>query len=192
MPADHHPERPADKGADRARVFRAADLARRNPLSFRIDADEAGRAALAADLRIPAIRKLRFEGTLTPEGREDWRLDASLGATVVQDCVVTLTPVTTRIDTAVVRRFLSRMPEPDPGSESEMPEDDTIEPLSQTIDPAAVMAEALALALPDYPRAEGAGLGAAVFAPPGAEPLTDDRVSPFAALARLKKDAPEE
>lgn len=177
---------PADRQADRP--FRAADLARRQPLAFRLEPDAPAREALARDMDIPAIRKLRFEGTLTPEGREDWRLDAVLGATVVQDCVVTLAPVSTRIDMPVARTYLARMPEPEPGSETEMPEDDTVEPLPAVIDPAQVMAEALALALPDYPRAEGVELGALAVAPPGAEPLTDEKVSPFAALARLKKD----
>jgi uncharacterized metal-binding protein YceD (DUF177 family) len=136
---------------------------------------------------ISGVKKLLFEGQLTPNGRGDWRLDATLGATVVQPCVVTLAPVTTRIDEKVTRRFLSRWSEPEAGSETEMPEDDTTEPLGSAIDPAAVMAEALALALPDYPRAEGADLGTAVFTEPGAEPLTDEAAKPFAGLADLKK-----
>jgi hypothetical protein len=44
------------------------------------------------------VRKLRFIGTLEPEGAQDWRLTADLGATVVQPCVVTLAPVTTRLE----------------------------------------------------------------------------------------------
>ena len=47
--------------------------------------------------------------------------------------------------------------------------------------------EALSLALPLYPRAPGAELGAQVFAPPGAEPLTDDVIKPFAGLAGLAR-----
>ncbi len=43
--------------------------------------------------------------------------------------------------------------------EAEMPEDDTAEPLPEVIDPGAVMFEALALALPDYPRAPKAETG---------------------------------
>jgi uncharacterized metal-binding protein YceD (DUF177 family) len=96
--------------------------------------------------------------------------------------------VTTRIDEAVERRFLAHWSEPEPGSETEMPEDDSVEPLGAEIDPVAVMEEALAMALPDYPRAEDAELGDAVFSEPGAEPLTDEAAHPFAALAKLKKD----
>jgi uncharacterized metal-binding protein YceD (DUF177 family) len=173
------------------RVFRRSDLARRVALSFVLEPDAAERAALARVLGASEIRKLRFAGTLKPEGRGDWRLEATLGATVVQPCVVTLEPVVTRIDEAVLRRYLAEWPEePPPGSETEMPEDDSAEPLGGAIDPAQVMAEALALALPDFPRAEGVEIGTASAAPPGAEPLDTAEVHPFAALARLRKDAP--
>ncbi|MDH3263643.1 MAG: DUF177 domain-containing protein [Paracoccaceae bacterium] len=173
---------------DTQRPFRSADLARRAALPFRIEPDAEARAALASRLGASAIRKLRFEGEIRPEGKGDWRLEAKLGATVVQPCVATLAPVTTRIDETVERRYLAHWSEPEPGSETKMPGDETAEPLGGEIDPAAVMEEALALALPEYPRAEGAELGAAVFTEPGAEPLTDETARPFAALGKLKKD----
>jgi uncharacterized metal-binding protein YceD (DUF177 family) len=109
-------------------------------------------------------------------------LRATLEAVVVQPCSVTLAPVTTRIEEPVLRRYMPDLPMPDPGSETEMPEDDSLEPLPDAIDLAAVLAEALALALPPFPRAPGAAFGAAVFAPPGVAPLTDADASPFAVL----------
>lgn len=171
--------------------LRVADLPNRDGLTFRLLPEARRRADLALDLGIRRIRKLSFVGTLRPEGRHDWRLEGMLGATVVQDCVITSEPVTTRIDTAVLRRFLRRMPEVD-DIEAEIPDDDSIEPLGPTIDPGAVMAEALALALPDYPRVPGAGLDdSATAQPPGAAPLPDTpRRNPFAALAALKTDSP--
>lgn len=147
---------------------------------FEIAPEAEGRAAVAEELGIPGVRKLRFAGRLVPEGRRDWRLEAELGATVVQDCVVTLEPVTTRIDEAVLRRYLADLPEPEPG-ESEVPEDD-VEPLPQALDLGEVMVEALALALPPYPRAPGVELGEVVATEPGAEPLTEERAKPFAGL----------
>jgi len=57
------------------------------------------------------------------------------------------------------------------------------------IDPAAVMIEALALAMPLYPRAEGADLGEAVHAEPGVTPMRDADARPFAGLRdRLARD----
>lgn len=166
-------------------ILRLDDLPVRKPTYFTLAPDAVGRAALAAALGIPAIRKLRFAGKIAPAGKHDWRLEAELGATVVQDCVVTLEPVTTRIQEPVTRRYLSEMPDLGAG-EVEMPEDDSIEELPQTLDLSGVMAEALALALPAFPRAPGAELGQAVFADPAVAPLTDEAIKPFAGLAGLR------
>ena len=51
--------------------------------------------ALAQELGLEKLRKLRLKGTLHPEGQSGWRLEAELGATIVQPCVITLAPVTT-------------------------------------------------------------------------------------------------
>ncbi|ROU00194.1 YceD family protein [Histidinibacterium lentulum] len=165
---------------------RLRDLPVRAPTEIRLEPDADGRAALAEALELDALRKFRFEARLSPSGEADWVLTGLLGATVVQPCVVTLEPVTTRIDEPVERRYLARWFEPEGGSEVEMPEDDRSEPLPETLDLYAVAREALALALPDWPRAEGAAIGSAVFAGPGLEPMTDDDARPFAALKALR------
>ncbi|MGC9420110.1 MAG: YceD family protein, partial [Rhodovulum sp.] len=148
--------------------------------------DGAARDAIAARLGLIALKKLRFEGEFAPEGRCDWRLTGRLGATVVQPCVVTLAPVTTRIDIDVLRSYREEMPPPPAGHEVEMPEDDTEEPLPEVLNLMDVIEEALALALPLYPRAEGAEIAEAIYGPPGAAPMCDEDTRPFAVLARLK------
>jgi uncharacterized metal-binding protein YceD (DUF177 family) len=167
--------------------LRVAELPPRRATPFHLRPDAQARAEIAEELDLSGLRKLDFAGELLPEGRRDWRLEARLGATVVQPCVVTAEPVVTRIETEVVRRFLQDLPKPEE-TEVEMPEDDTIEQLGTVIDPGAVMREALALALPDYPRKPGAELPQADFPPPGAAPIDDSRPNPFAVLAALKKD----
>lgn len=162
-----------------------ARLPRGAETSFELAPEAAARATLAAELGLSALRKLRFSGRLIPEGRRDWRLVAELGATVVQPCVVSAEPVTTRIDEPVLRRFLEEMPEPQ-GDEVEIPEDDSAEPLPATLDLAEVMAEALALALPLYPRLPGAALGEARFAAPGAAPIEEDELRPLSGLGALR------
>ncbi|AMY69744.1 YceD family protein [Frigidibacter mobilis] len=167
-------------------AFRVAELASRKPTRFALALDEAALAALAEDLGLLQIGKLTFRGELVPKGRHDWELTAHLGASVVQACIVTLAPVQTRIDEEVKRRYLADLPQIE-ADEVEMPEDDTVEPLPQVIDTGAVMAEALALALPLYPRAPGADLGAVQGTPPGAEPIIEEKLRPFAGLADLLK-----
>mgnify|MGYP001096596192 CR=1 FL=1 len=167
-------------------IVRLSDLPNRKPTPFEIVPSADEREAIATRLGIVGIRKLRFVGMLAPQGGHDWHLTADLGASVVQSCVVTLDPVTTRIDEAVTRTYLADMPEIT-GGETEMPEDDTTEALPETVDLAAVMVEALSLALPPYPRREGAALGEAVFTESGITPLRDEDTKPFAGLAGLRE-----
>jgi uncharacterized metal-binding protein YceD (DUF177 family) len=166
--------------------LRTATLGARKPTRFDFRPDAAQRDALALVLGISAISALRFKGELRPLGRSDLVLEAQLEATVVQPCVVSLVPVTTKINEPVLRRYLRDFALP-AEDEAEMPEDDTSEPLPDSIDPGAVMTEALALALPDYPRAPGAVHGDVAVAPPGAVPLRDADLKPFAGLAGLAK-----
>lgn len=163
-----------------------SDLSNRRPTEIDWRPDSAAQEEIARRLGLVGLRKMRLTGRLSPLGKRDWSLDATLGATVVQSCVVTLEPVTTRIDEPLERQFLADWHEPE-GEEVEMPEEVDAGPLPEVLDLASIAEEALALALPPYPRAEGAELGSAVFAEPGTEPLTDEAAKPFAALAGLKE-----
>ena len=167
-------------------VYRINELSAHKPHRFSIAPDAPARARLARELGITGIRKLSFQGTLEADGNSDWKLEATLGATVIQPCVVTLEPVVTRIDRQVLRRFIAGLAPPQEGEETEMPEDETIEALPDEIDTARIMAEALALALPDYPRSNGAMLETDSFAPPGVTPMADEDTKPFAGLAGLR------
>lgn len=176
-------------------AFRVSELAPNTATSFELRPDADRLRSLAADLGVSALRKVSFAGAVRGTGAADWRLDAQLGATIVQPCVVTLEPVSTRIDTRVERLYLDDYSEDD-APEAEIPQDDTIEPLGLWIDPDAVMLEALALMIPLYPRAEDARLGAFVVAEPGVTPMRDEDARPFAGLAALKdqmgaKDDPD-
>ena len=166
-------------------AFRVADLSPNTPVTFSLRPDAAALGDLARDLELSALRKLSFEGQLRAVGKTDWRLTARLGATVVQPCVVTLEPVTTRIDKEIERQFVAEYADPE-DSEVEMPEDDSTEALGAWIDPTLVMQEALALATPDYPRKDGAELGQMVYTKPGEVAMTDEAARPFAGLADLK------
>lgn len=166
-------------------VLKVARLSRAAPTPFDLAPDAAARAALAAELGLTKLPKLRFAGQVAPLPGGGWELSAELGATVVQPCGVTLAPVTTRIDEPVLRRYLPGLTEPEAG-ETELPEDVDAEPLGATIAPATVMAEALALALPPFPRAPGAELGEAVFTAPGTAPMRAEDAKPLAGLAALR------
>ncbi len=170
---------------DQSFTLALGDLTRRRTHAVDLRPDAAQRKAYAAGLGLLELRKLRLTGELTPLGKTDWRFEGKLGATVVQPCVVTLAPVVTRIDEDLTRSFIAGWQEPE-ADEVELPEDVDSEPLGSGIDLGAVMREALALALPAWPRAEGADLGEAVFTGPGAAPMRDEDAKPFAGLAALR------
>ena len=183
------------------RPLPVVSLARRRSHDVTLRPDAAALAGMANELGLRGLRKVLLQGQLIPEGREDWRLEAQLGATLVQDCVVTGAPVTTRIERPVLRRFLIDPALPT-GIETEAPEDDSIEPLGHAIDLMAVLREDLSLAMPDYPRSPDAVIAADDVEAPGSqsEPdpeagspvhpsVSDARPNPFAVLARLKPDS---
>jgi len=171
-----------------ARVVDVARLRGLREFPFDLAPDPAEARALARLMGARSVRKLRFRGRLEPAPAPpgSWRLEGTLGATVTQSCVVSLEPVTTRIDAPVSRIFVpGHMPSAELAAE-EVGEEDEVEALGPTIDLGLVAIEALALALPAYPRATGATLEGAASAPPGAAPLAGGEVRPFAALAALR------
>ncbi|SNR54159.1 DUF177 domain-containing protein [Paracoccus sediminis] len=157
--------------------LRVAHLNPRAPTVFDLTPDADRCAAIAAELGISALSRLTFSGEIRAESGDGWALSGRLRARVTQPCVVTLKPVKTTLDEAVARHYSPHLATPE-GDEVEMP-DDTLEPLGQFIDLAAVMIEELALALPPYPRADGAEFEAAPEVP------APDTRRPFEGLDKL-------
>lgn len=179
------PVPPAPQPPPLSLPFRSGGLSERKPTRFRLTPDEAVRAAMAADLGLQAIKSFRFEGEITPVGRQEFVLSARMEAEVTQSCVVTLAPVPARLSEDVTRRFSREVMTP-LTEELELSAEDGPDPLPEVLDVGEVAMEALALALPLYPRAKGAELGELVVAPPGAEPIREADLKPFASLAALK------
>jgi uncharacterized metal-binding protein YceD (DUF177 family) len=164
--------------------FRTGGISPRKPtrFSYRPGAEE--RSVLAAELGLLALHGLDLTGEITPSGRDELVLTAKLTAKADQACVVTLAPVRSEISDLVRRRYVAGLEDP-AGDEAEMPEDDTVEPMPETISLIEIAAEALALALPLYPRAKGAELGETFHAARGVDPLKDSDLKPFSGLAGL-------
>ncbi len=166
-----------------SQTYRSAAVVGKKPLHFTYSADATARAQIAAHLGLAELPKLVLKGAFTPQGRGDVLLRAALTADVVQACIVTLAPVPTRLEQSVARDYLRDYAE-DLTTEAELgPEDQ--EPIPEMFDVAAIAIEELTLALPLYPRAPGAELAPLTVTPPGAAPLTDAALRPFAGLASL-------
>lgn len=164
--------------------FRTGGLSPRKPTRFTYTPDKAEREVLARDIGLLALHALELTGEVRPHGRDELVLEARLVARADQPCSVTLVPVPAKIDEPVRRRYIADYQTPE-GDEVEMPEDDTVEPMPEMIDLAEIAAEALALALPLYPRAPGVDFTQALHAGDGVAPLSDQDVKPFSALQGL-------
>lgn len=168
-----------------ARVIELASIRDRDEFAFDIRPEPAELESLARFLGAISVRRMRFTGRLIALPPKGWRIEARLGATVVQPCVVTLDPVKTRIDQDVERRYLPVSGDA-PVEVAIDSEDDEVEPLGPRIDLGLVAIEALALALPAYPRRPGAILIHDAFPARGGRVSAETEAKPFAALAALK------
>ncbi len=168
-------------------ILRFADLSKSKPTTRDVRPTPAQLSTLATELGVDTVKKLTFDVKIAPMGKKDWQLSAQLGATVVQPCVVTLDPVTTRIDEKITRKFVAGLDITPEGDEVEMPEDETLEPLGDDIDLWDIMIEALSLSIPAFPRRENAPAVELSVTEPGKEVLKDEDLKPFAGLAKLKE-----
>lgn len=163
-------------------------------MSLRLSAGEAERQSLARRFRIPGVLALtaqvRIEPDLALAG--GYRVSGRFEAEVEQTCVVSLEPVRQSVSESFERSFspVAKMAPPasEAGEEAEWLDPEIADPpdplVDGRIDIGEVVAEEVALALDPYPRKAGAGL------PQGYSPDSDEtaRITPFAALARLKAE----
>lgn len=156
-----------------------------------VQADAAECAGIAGMLELPSLEKLEARYLLTRNG-ERVKLEGEIEAALHQTCIVTLDAFPVTLSVPVKLDFAPQAAEnprrkgadEDNGEidiEVRLNEDDPPEPIVDgVIDLGAVTLEFLALALDPYPRKRGAA-----FAEPAPEEPPE---SPFAALARLKRD----
>lgn len=164
--------------------------------SLTIEATEAERAELARELDIPAVHRLDAEIEIRPWSRHGWRITGRVRAAVTQTCVVTLEPIEADVDEAIDMKFVPEAeaeryrPKPDATGEVDLgaePDDPPDVFDGVTLDPGRVVEEHFMLGLDPYPRKPGASFDPARFGLAG-EAQDGGTVSPFAALAKLKRD----
>lgn len=172
--------------AQKSMILTVAELSQSKANKIDIRFDPETEATAAAELKIPGLGNVSLQGSVSAMGADNWEMTADLGFSAVQNCVVTLNPVKTRVDAPLRRVFTADYIEPEPDSVVEMEQDEDLEPLTPEIDLYAIILEGIALNLPPYPRADDASLENSVFAGPGVTPMTDDDAKPFASLAALK------
>lgn len=154
--------------------------------TFRFEATEGERIAVARRLGLIGIENLKASLTVTPAG-SGALARGRFEATVIQQCVVTLEPVSSRIEGEIEQRF-------EPGGGEPEAAEIIFDPLAEeppellcngAAELGELVVENLALALDPYPRAPGAHVALP-------EEIDEGAATPFAKLRDMKFSATEE
>ena len=157
-----------------------------------IDAVAPERKALAERFHIVEVKALSAHAEMSGRSH-DVIVRGTLRAEIVQNCVVTLEPLTEHYQESFVRRFVpaTKLPKPAPGEEvfiPLLPDDEDLPDAweGDELDLGEIVAEELALVLNPYPRKKGA----AFELPQGLEGVSlseAEKPNPFAVLSKLKE-----
>ena len=171
-------------------LLRFSDINQLKPFDFHLILSNQKVAELVKRLNLLSIKKVSLVGILSPLSINRWSLKAELKATVKQKCVISCKPVQTIVCEQINRTFsplaLQNTYKADDDGTSPVIFDDTLHELNDHIDLAEIIFEELTLTLPLYPKIEGANLGSYSITEPGAKPLTEENLKPFARLSELK------
>ena len=147
-------------------------------------ADEAERNAIARRLGLQSLERLEAHVTLSRTG-ETVRATGRLGAMLEQSCAITNEPVPAHVDEPFELLFVPEPPVAGPDDEIELGRSDldVVFHDGKEIDLGTSIADTLALSLDPYPRSAGAD---AALKEAGV--MTEEQASPFAVLAKLRKN----
>ena len=171
-------------------LVRFSEINQSKPFDFHLMLSDQKVAELVKRLDLLSIKKVSLVGKLSPLSTNEWSLKAELRATVKQKCVISLKPVKTIVCETINRTFspaaLQNTSEADDDGTSPVIFDDTLHELNDEIDLTEIIFEELTLILPLYPKIKGAELGYYSVTEPGAKPLNEENIKPFAQLSELK------
>jgi uncharacterized metal-binding protein YceD (DUF177 family) len=147
-------------------------------------ADETERSAIAKRLGLQSLERLEAHVMLTRTG-EAVRATGRLGAVLEQSCAITNEPVPAHVDEPFELLFVPEPPVAGPEEEIELGQSDldVVFHDGQVIDLGTSIADTLALSLDPYPRSAGAD---AALKEAGV--ISEEQASPFAVLAKLRKN----
>ncbi|HVH48976.1 MAG TPA: DUF177 domain-containing protein [Sphingomicrobium sp.] len=147
-------------------------------------ADDKEREAIRDRLDLAGLERLEANATLSRDG-DAIRATGRMLAALEQNCVVTGEPISAMIDEPFEIAFVPEPSVAKPDDEIELGADevDTVFHDGATIDLGLSIADTLALSLDPYPRSAGAE---AALKEAGV--MTEEEASPFAVLAKLKRD----
>jgi uncharacterized metal-binding protein YceD (DUF177 family) len=159
---------------------------------FRWQGDAISNSKIAEQLSLISVEKIDFRGKISAQGKNKWLLTGDLGATAIQECVVTLKAIKCRVDEKIKRIYvpMEEIPsvEKDDGRDIELELDENLEPLTKSLDLSLIAQEMLALLLSDYPRSNNSDYVSISLGDDGKITERDNQQNPFAILSTLKKN----
>ena len=171
-------------------LVRFSEINQSKPFEFNLTLSNQKASELVERLDLLRIKKISFMGKLYPLSLNEWSLKAELRATVKQKCVISFKPVQTIVHETINRTFspstIQNASQADDDGTSPVLFDDTLQEFNNEIDLAEIIFEELILVLPLYPKLEGAELGPYSVTEPGAKPLNEEDLKPFAQLSELR------
>ena len=181
---------PKSKISDK--IIKFANLSTVRTNSFHWKSDAIDNSKIAKQLDLLSVEKIDFKGKISAQGKKKWLLSGKLGATALQQCVVTLEAVKCRVDEKIKRIYvpMEEIPsvEKDDGRDIELELDENLEPLTKSLDLSLIAQEMLALLLPDYPRSNNSDYVSISLGDDGKITERDNQQNPFAILSTLKKN----
>ena len=149
-----------------------------------LSADDVELKAIAKRLGLVSLERLEAHLLLSKTG-EVIRAEGRLVAALEQSCVVTGDPIAAHVDAPFALLFTPEPATGGPDEEIELGESDcdVVFHDGAMIDLGGALADTLALSLDPYPRSAGAD---AALKEAGV--LTEEQASPFAVLAKLRKN----
>lgn len=146
-------------------------------------ADDEERAAIAQRLDLEGLDRLEAHATLSRRGERIFA-QGRLAASLSQRCVITGDPVSSHVDEPFTMEFRPEPTAARPDEEIELGSDelDTIFYEGGVIDLGAAIADTLGLSVDPFPRSASAD---AALKEAGV--MTESEMSPFAALAKLRR-----
>ncbi len=184
-------------GEEFSRPCKVLEGKRDGSFKVEIEANEEERRALAERFELLSLPSLRAEITVIPTGDgQSVRMEGRLQAEAVQSCVVTLAPLTARIDASFERAFSTKVGETWEYTESGSGEgegglaltgeDVPIEPFEgENIDLGKITSEQFGLELDPFPRSKGISFEG-VSTEENLSSAGQKKENPFAVLEKLK------
>lgn len=157
-------------------------------------ASPAQRTAIAAALSLISLNSLAVDYRVRTAGKGRFRVAGTLKARLTQPCVVTTLPVEQRIEEELLSDFWPVEQILTVGGTEVAIDPDSADPpepmTDDRINLGALVFDTLALAIAPYPRHPSAdeGIAAGTAAADTATVIDERPPSPFAVLAKLKKD----